>query len=177
MKSLLSAGFMLLLCTQAYAYTYACQWVERMADKKQYQFQALRIAAMLPPDSIPKDLSIDLVERHGSWFIYQTKAPWLELEQCSPLQKGDIQFMPVLLNRQRGHNAVVTGNFLLKVVRKHQLDQVIQRYGFKVITYLPRADSAMVDLREVASYDEFIETLDKDKDVHLLAPILSEPRR
>lgn len=175
MKWLLLA--LTVLSMQAQAYTQPCQWVERMANKKEYQAKPLRLAVMKAPDELPARFGLELLERHGSWFIYQTPEPWYEVNQCAPVKREQMIFMPVLLNRQTGHNAVVTGNFLLKVVRKHQLDEVIARYGFKVITYMPRADSVMVDLRSVSSYDDLIERLDQDKDVHLLAPILAEPRR
>ena len=167
---------LIVLSTQANAFTYACQWVERMANKKEYKVQPHRVAVMKAPDELDSAWQLTMLERHGSWFIYQTPTAWYGVNECAPIHKESQTFMPVLLNRQTGRNAVITGNFLLKVHRAPQLQQVIDRYGFKVITFLPRPDSVMVDLRSVDSYDALIETMDIDKDVQLLAPILAEPR-
>lgn len=166
---------MVSVSTPCFAYTQACQLVQKMAGVDNYQLQPNRIATMNPPDSLPAGVNLPLLERHGSWFVYQTAQPWYSKTECAPLMKHDKQWMPVLLNRQTGHNAVLTGSFLLKVYRAADLDKVIQRYHLKRITYLPKAGSAIVDVLPIDSYDELILQLDIDKDVQLLAPIMSEP--
>lgn len=166
-----------LFCAQASAYTQACQLVQKMAGVENYQLQPNRMATMNPPESLPAGLNLPLLERHGSWFVYQTSEAWYGRHACAPIEKQGLQWMPVMLNRHTGRNAVLNGTFLLKVYRARDLQKVIQHYGLKLVTYLPKSDSAIVDVLPIASYDELILKLDIDKDVQLLAPIMSEPRK
>jgi len=161
---------------QVLAYTQACQLVQKMAGFESYKLQPLRIAAMKAPEDLPAGMKMPLLERHGGWYVYQTSEPWYGTQQCAPLIKQSVEFMPVMLNRQTGHNAVLTGSFILKVHRAHDLDKVIERYDVTLVTYLPKSDSAIVDVRPIDSYDELILKMDIDKDVQLLAPLFSEPR-
>lgn len=179
MKKRFKWGLLILLfgsSNSLWAYTQPCQLVNQMAGMEDYQTKPMRLATMTPPDELSRKFELPLLERHGSWFIYQTPQAWYGKEQCAPLVKNGVEFMPVLLNRHTGHNAVLTGTFLLKVYRSRHLKPVIERYGLKLITYLPKSDSAIVDVRPVDSYDKLIERLDIDRDVQLIAPIFSEPR-
>lgn len=161
---------------QVFAYTQPCQLVQKMAGFESYKLQPLRVASMKAPEDLPAGIKLTLLERHGAWYVYQTPEPWYGTQECAPLKKQSIEFMPVMLNRQTGHNAVLTGSFILKVHRARDLETVIERYGVSLVTYLPKADSAIVDVRPIKSYDELILRMDIDKDVQLLAPLFSEPR-
>lgn len=162
--------------SQVLAYTQPCQLVQKMAGFESYQLQPLRMAAMKAPEDLPAGMKLPLLERHGAWYVYQTPEPWYGTQECAPLMKKGIEFMPIMLNRETGHNAVLTGSFIVKVHRARDLDKVIERYGVTLVTYLPKADSAIVDVRPIKSYDELILKMDIDKDVQLLAPLFSEPR-
>ncbi|WP_319380140.1 hypothetical protein [Thiomicrorhabdus sp.] len=179
----LSLGLGLMSFTQnSWAWTEPCQLVRQMADSRIYQLQTDRVAVMQPEEKLDPEWRLQLVERHGAWYIYQTPtlAPWFAKDSCAPVERifkeRHIEFMPVLLNRQTGHNAVVTGAFVLKTYRAADIDKVIERYGFKLLTSLPRSNAVIVDVKPTASYDALIETLDRDKDVDLVAPLFSEPR-
>ena len=173
----LSAFLITVLPKTAFAYTQACQLVNKMAGIDAYQRKPLRVASMTPPDKLPKALQfMPLLDRHGSWFIYQTNEPWYSKTECAPLMREGVDFMPVLLNKKTGRNAVLTGTFLLKVFKSRDLKPVIERYDIRLITLMPKADTAIVDVRPTDSYDELILKMDIDKDVQLLAPVFSEPR-
>jgi len=161
----------------AYAYTQPCQLVQKMAGFEAYQLQPLRVAAMMAPEDLPAGLDVTFLQRHGGWYVYQTPSAWYSKQQCAPMRKQAVEFMPVMLNRATGHNAVLTGSFILKVHRARDLRKVIDRYKVQLVTFLPKADSAIVDVRPIESYDELILEMDIDKDVQLLAPLFSEPRR
>ncbi|MBN2648017.1 MAG: hypothetical protein JXR44_09555 [Thiotrichales bacterium] len=169
-----------LFSATAHAYLLPCQLVTQMAGSHIYQAKLDRVGSMLAPDELPAQWNLSLLERHGGWFIYQTPQVWFERQTCGPLTKrlengAGYGFMPVLLNQKTGHNAVLTGTFVLKTYRPEHLSGVIERYGFKLLTMLPKQDSAIVDVKPLASYDDMIEVLDKDRDVDLIAPLLSEP--
>lgn len=170
-----------LISSQASAYSEPCQLVAQMVDSKMYKQQPQRMASMASPDSFPAEIGLTILESHGAWHIYQTPTVWMGKENCAPLTKtfGDkpYLFMPVLLNKASGHNAVITGTFIVKVFRKQHWDRVIQKYGFKVLSPLPSPKSMIVDVKPTDSYDLLIRRLDKDKDVVLALPLLSEPRR
>lgn len=163
--------------SEARAYSQPCQLVQKMAGFEAYQLQPLRLAAMRAPEDLPAGMDLVLLERHGAWYVYQTPTAWYSTEQCAPLSRQSVEFMPVMLNRATGRNAVLTGSFVLKVHRARDLQSVIDRYRVKLVTFLPKADSAIVDVRPIDSYDELILRMDIDKDVQLLAPLFSEPRR
>lgn len=165
------------MVSQVQAYSQPCQLVQKMAGVEAYQLQPQRVAAMLPPEKLPAGMDLPLLERHGAWFVYQTPMPWYQTQQCAPLQKQGVEFMPVMLNRATGHNAVLTGTFILKVHRAKDLQAVIAKYQLKLVTLMPKADSAIVNVRPIDSYDELILKMGIDKDVQILAPLFSEPRR
>ena len=170
-----------LISGQVSAYSEPCQLVAQMVDSKLYKQQPQRMASMASPGSFSAEIGLTLLESHGAWHIYQTPAVWMGKEQCAPLTKtfGEKRFlfMPVLLNKESGHNAVITGTFIVKVYRKQHWDRVIQKYGFKVLSPLPSPKAMIVDVKPTDSYDLLIRRLDKDKDVVLALPLLSEPRR
>ena len=85
--------------------------------------------------------------------------------------------MPVLLNKMTGSNAVITGAFIVKTYRTRDLEKVMQRYGFKALSPLTNPQSMIVDVKPTKSYDLLIRALDRDKDVELALPLLSEPRK
>lgn len=165
---------------QAFAYSEACQLVAQMAGNKEYQAKPMRLASMARPEAMDKKWGLLELERHGAWFIYKTPQAWINKEQCAPVNKAfdgkTIQFMPVLLNKLTGHNAVVTGTFILKVYRKQHWDRVMQRYALKMLSPLPSPKARIVDVKPTQSYDLLIREFDRDKDVIVAFPLLSEPR-
>jgi len=165
---------------QAWSYAEACQLVAQMAGNQEYQQKPGRIAVMAAPETLPTAWKLNLLEKHGGWFIYQTPEPWFGKKSCAPVVKQvsgrSLQFMPVLLNKLSGHNAVITGTFIIKVYRKRNLDEVMQRYGFRMLSTLPNPKSLIVDSKPTESYDVLIKQLDLDRDVILALPLLSEPR-
>lgn len=173
---------LLLPSYQAWSYSEPCQLVAQMAGNKEYEQQPKRIASMTRPDNMPKEWQLSLLENHGAWFVYQTEVSWFTKERCAPIQKrvenhsSIVEFMPVLLNQKTGHNAVITGTFIIKTYRTRNLKEVIQRYQFKTLSPLPNPQSMIVDVKPTQSYDELIQALDRDKDVVLALPLLSEPR-
>ena len=181
-----SIGLLFLLMLQSYqAWSFAepCQLVAQMAgDKGEYKQQPLRIASMTTPNKMPIKWSLSLIENHGAWYVYQTPTTWFNKESCAPIKRSIatdntlIEFMPVLLNTRTGHNAVITGTFIIKTYRKSDLKKVMQHYHFKGLSPLPNPQSMIVDVKPTDSYDLLIETLDRDNDVILALPLLSEPR-
>lgn len=167
--------------TPAWGFSIPCQLVAQMAGNQEYQAKPLRIASMTPASDMPASLQLSHLESHGAWHIYQTPQPWMNKEQCAPMLKQaanrSIEFVPVLLNKSTGHNAVITGSFIIKVYRKTHWERVMQRYGFKLLSPLPSPKSRIVDVKPTDSYDLLIRELDRDKDVALGLPLLSEPRR
>ncbi|WP_321324789.1 hypothetical protein [Thiomicrorhabdus sp.] len=167
---------------QAWSFSEPCQLVAKMAGNNEYQQEPNRIASLNPPADIPKEWKLELLENHGAWYVYQTDKPWFTKENCAPLTKKSLKdnskvlFMPVLLNKKTGHNAVVTGTFIIKVYHKRDLPKVVKRYGFLPVSPLPNPESMIVEVRTTDSYDLLIQTLDRDKDVDLALPLLSEPR-
>jgi hypothetical protein len=176
-------GFVFLYSYQAWSYSEACQLVAQMAGNKEYKQQPFRVATMEQPEAIPKDWGLSLIEQHGAWSIYQTDQAWFTKQSCAPLVKKatnsnyKVEFIPVLLNKTTGSNAVITGTFIIKTYKTRDLEKVIQRYHFKMLSPLPNPQSAIVDVKPVESYDLLIRALDRDKDVALAMPLLSEPRR
>jgi hypothetical protein len=170
----------LLFASSAQAYLLPCQLVTQMAGSKVYEAKLQRIASMTAPQDMPSELNLELLERHGGWYIYYTPFSWFERQTCGPqiktIEDKQFQFMPVLLNKMTGMNAVLTGTFILKTYRPEHLEEVIKRYGFKMVTRLPKPNTAIIDVKPITSYDDMIEELDKDRDVDLVAPIMSEPR-
>lgn len=162
------------------AFSQACQLVAKMAGNEQYKQHSYRIATMSPPKRLPAEWNLSLVENHGAWFIYQTDHSWMSREQCAPMLrrhgKHNFQFMPVLLNKQTGHNAVITGSFIIEVYKKQAWNRVMKKYGFKMLSPLPSPKSMIVDVKPTRSYDFLIKNLDRDNDVTLALPLLSEPR-
>ncbi|GAB6069450.1 hypothetical protein JCM30760_05470 [Thiomicrorhabdus hydrogeniphila] len=167
---------------QAWSFSEPCQLVAEMAGNKEYKQEPNRIASLNTPADIPKQWNLDLLENHGAWYVYQADKPWFTKETCAPLIKksliddSNVLFMPVLLNKKTGHNAVVTGTFIIKVYHKRDLQKVVKRYGFLPVSPLPNPESMIVEVRTTDSYDLLIQTLDRDKDVKLALPLLSEPR-
>lgn len=166
--------------TSVQAYLLPCQLVTQMAGSQIYEAKLQRVAIMTAPQDLPSELNLELLQRHGGWYVYQTPVSWFEKQTCGPLIKTindkPLQFMPVLLNKMTGNNAVLTGTFILKTYRPEHLQEVINRYGYKLVTRLPKANAAIIDVKPIQSYDDMIEELDKDRDVDLIAPIMSEPR-
>lgn len=162
------------------AYNEPCQLVAQMAGNKEYKQQPYRMASMVSADEMPKALNLSHLETHGAWHVYQAQQPWMTKEQCAPVREfhGGLayDFVPVVLNKATGHNAVITGTFIIKVYRRNHVNRVLQRYGFKVLSPLPNPESFIVDVRPRNSYDQLIRDLDKDKDVRFALPVLSEPR-
>ncbi|MDX1352714.1 MAG: hypothetical protein R3254_06855, partial [Thiomicrorhabdus sp.] len=150
--------------------------------KDEYKQQPLRIASMTTPSNMPAQWQLSLLENHGAWYVYQTETSWFTKESCAPLTKkslldgSTVLFMPVLLNKNTGHNAVITGTFIIKTYRTRNLKDVMARYHFKPLSPLPNPQSMIVDVKPTNSYDLLIEALDRDKDVVLALPLLSEPR-
>ena len=168
---------------QAWSYSESCQLVAQMAGNQEYKQQPLRAATITHPSEIPAEWNLSLIEQHGAWSIFETNQAWFLKETCAPLTKRNeangrnIEFMPVLLNKMTGSNAVITGAFIVKTYRTRDLDKVMQRYGFKALSPLPNPQSMIVDVKPTKSYDLLIRALDRDKDVELALPLLSEPRK
>lgn len=168
---------------QAWSFSQPCQLVAEMAGNKEYNQEPNRVASLNPPTDMPKQWNLNLLENNGAWYVYQTDKPWFTKETCAPLTKksliddSNVLFMPVLLNKKTGHNAVVTGTFIIKVYHKRDLQKVVKRYGFLPVSPLPNPESMIVEVRTTDSYDLLIQTLDRDKDVKLALPLLSEPRK
>ncbi|WP_127471101.1 hypothetical protein [Thiomicrorhabdus aquaedulcis] len=177
-RTLLLAG--LLVSNQAWSFTQPCELVVKMADAKVYQAQPNRLASLLPLNKLPEEWQLTQLETHGAWFVYSTTHPDLSYTQCAPLSRlfnnKPYEFMPVFLNKQTGVNAVLTGTFIVKSYEADDLDKIVNRYGFKLLTRLPNPLTAIVDVLPQTSFDTLLETLDRDKDVQFAVPILSEPR-
>ena len=170
---------LMLVSTQAYSYGVACQLVAQVAGNKEYKAQPLRMASLVAPKDIPVAWQLSHLESHGAWHVYQAAQAWLTKEQCAPLNKlhfgKSIEFVPVILNQRTGHNAVITGSFIIQVYRKQHIPRIIERYQMKMLSPLPNPRSMIVDVGPVNSYDNLIKTLDLDKDVKLAIPIVMEP--
>lgn len=168
------------ITSSAHAYLLPCQLVTQMAGSKIYEAKLQRVASMTAPQDLPSEFNLELLERQGGWYVYHTPVSWFERQTCGPqlktFEQKRFQFMPVLLNKMTGRNAVLTGTFILKTHRAEHLQEVINRYGFKMVTRLPKANAAIIDVKPIQSYDDMIEELDKDRDVDLVAPIMHEPR-
>lgn len=184
-KTFYGLGLALLFASvnSAAAYSESCQLVAHMAGNKEYVQKPMRVASLLPAHQLPANLSLRLLQNHGAWYIYRTPEPWFDKENCAPLNvevtqgaSATLQFMPVLANLKTGNSAVVLGNFVIKVYREKHLQEVIDRYGFKTLSPLPNPESMIVDVKPTDSYDQLLLALDKDKDVELALPLLSEPR-
>lgn len=174
-------GWFALYSYQAWSFAEPCQLVAQMAGNNEYQQQPMRIASLNSAQQLPKQWNLQLLENHGAWYVYQTEKPWFSKEGCAPLTKkssldgSTVLFMPVLLNKKTGHNAVITGTFIIKTYRQRDLAKVLKRYHFMPMSPLPNPNSMIVDVKPTDSYDLLIQTLDRDKDVELALPLLSEP--
>lgn len=166
---------MILLSQSAQAYLVACQLVAETAGK-QYLAKPERFATITAPEDLPDAIKVTLIERNGMWFIYQADRDWFEREACAPRVVKGIETVPVILNQHSGRNAVVNGAYLIKTWKVEDVDKLIDRYRFSKVTQLPNRFTAIFDTKPQASYDELIEILDRDKDIQLFAPLLSEPR-
>lgn len=168
------------LLSNAMAFSEPCQLVAQMAGNKEYQQQPFRMASMTAESAMPKALQLTLLESHGAWHVYHSDTPWVAKEACAPITKHvagkTVEFSPVILNKKTGHNAVVTGSFIVKIYRKQHWQKIMQKYGFKMLSPLPNPKAQIVDVKPTASYDLLIRELDLDKDVSLALPLLSEPR-
>jgi hypothetical protein len=162
------------------AYTQPCELVAQLAGA-QYQVQPNRMATLQPPDlcQAKPQRAPALLQRNGAWFVYQSKQPWFKRDACAPFRQTvdgqTVTWVPVVLNRQTGVNAVVTSRFVIKVRKQRDLEVLSRRYGFNLITRLPNRFTAVFDVGEPASYDALLETLDRDRDVEYAVPIVSEP--
>ncbi len=169
-----------LFSTTASSFSEPCQLVAQMAGNKEYQQKPMRVASMKPLHAIPEVFGLRHLESHGAWHIYQTPQPWMLKEQCAPFRKSafgqTIWFSPVVLNKRTGHNAVITGSFIIKIYRKQHWNRVARKYGLTMLSPLPNPKSFIVDVKPTSSYDLLIKGLDLDKDVALGLPLLSEPR-
>ncbi|MDG6777328.1 hypothetical protein QCB44_01275 [Thiomicrorhabdus sp. zzn3] len=183
MKKSICSGLLaclsLFMLPSANAFNEACQLVAKMAGPA-YVIQENRVASFTPPDKMPEEFELTLLEQNGGWFVYQTQQAWFDKETCALLHKpsdqGRFDFAPVLLNQSTGSHAVVTSSFMIKTYRKQDIEKMAERYHFRLLTLLPSGSAAIFDVGEVASYDRMLETLDRDKDVQVAAPLLSEPR-
>ncbi len=168
------------LSLSAWAFAVPCQLVAQMADAKVYKAQPLRVATMQSDDRLIQALGLTHLETHGAWHVFQTPDAWFDKESCAPFVKSvagkKIEFSPVILNQLSGHNAVITGAFIIKIYRKQHWEKVLQRYALKTLSPLPSPKAMIVDVKPIKSYDLLIRALDKDKDVALALPLLSEPR-
>jgi hypothetical protein len=175
----LGFGILLLITSlSAQAFTEACQLVAQMAGPD-YQAKPKRFGSLTAPEDMPKSVEASFIERNGGWFIYQASKDWFDVDHCGPktqtVGSTTYEFVPVLLNRRSGSNAVVNGVFLIKTYREEHIGQIAERYGFKVVTPLPNRFTAVFDVKPQVSYDKLIETLDRDRDVEFAVPLLSEP--
>ncbi|MDG6773653.1 hypothetical protein QCB45_04860 [Thiomicrorhabdus sp. ZW0627] len=168
-----------ILPAKGFAFTQPCQLVAKMAGPA-YENQPKRIASFTQMKEMPEEWNLTLLEQNGGWFVYETDQSWFDKETCAPVKKWhnnqSIEFSPVLLNRSTGRNAVITPSFIVKTYQKSDIDKISARYGFKLLTMLPRGGSAIFDVSGVTSYDRMLEELDRDKDVQVAAPVLSEPQ-
>lgn len=160
------------------AFTEACQLVAQMAGPS-YDNKPNRFGSMQSPDEMPEGLNVQLVGRNGGWFIYQGDTAWFDVDHCAPIMNSvgshSIEMVPVLLNKETGHNAVINGIFLIKTYRQEHIDLIAKRYGFQKVSPLPNRFTAVFDVKPQTSYDHLIETLDRDRDIEFAAPLLSEP--
>lgn len=179
MKKLFLTSLIILLSPVAQAYTQACQLVAQMAGPA-YQPKPNRFGSLTSPQDMPKSVEVTFLEQNGVWFIYQSSQDWFEKETCAPktetIDTKTYEFLPVLLNKQTGQNAVINGIFLIKTYREKHIDMLESRYGFNKVSPLPNRFTAVFDVKPQASYDKLIETLDRDRDIDFAAPLLSEPR-
>ena len=176
--SLLILG--LLGATQARAYLYGCELVAQMAGPA-YEIRNQRVASLLIPEQLPSEFQLTLLEQNGGWFIYQADTEWFSKTTCAPIIKQDLsqkvyEFSPVLFNRQTGMNAVINGSFLIKTYKEADIDKIAEQYGFVKVTQLPNRFTAIFDVKPQTSYDELLQRLDRDKNIQVAAPLLSEPR-
>lgn len=167
-----------IMVPNAQAFTQACQLVAQMAGPD-YQAKPKRFGSLTAPEDMPKSVEASFIERNGGWFIYQASKDWFDVDHCGPKAQtvGSMtyEFVPVLLNRRTGSNAVVNGVFLIKTYREEHIEQIAERYGFKMVSSLPNRFTAVFDVKPQVSYDKLIETLDRDRDVEFAVPLLSEP--
>lgn len=178
MKRFLSVLVFLVVSSSVQAFTEACQLVAQMAGPD-YQAKPKRFGSLTAPEDMPKSVEASFIERNGGWFIYQASKDWFDVDHCGPkaqtVGSTTYEFVPVLLNRRSGSNAVVNGVFLIKTYREEHIGQIAERYGFKMVTPLPNRFTAVFDVKPQVSYDKLIETLDRDRDVEFAVPLLSEP--
>lgn len=164
---------------QTWAYTQSCQWVARMAGPA-YETSHQHVGSFAAPHTMPSELNLTFVERSGGWFIYETAESWFHKENCAPVAKTVKQtpwtFAPVLRNKRQAQYAVVTPSFMIKTHNKADIELMAERYGFRLLTRLPRGSSAIFDVSGVESYDRMLEELDRDKDIDYAAPVLAEKR-
>ncbi|MDR9498901.1 MAG: hypothetical protein RI556_06980 [Hydrogenovibrio sp.] len=179
-RACLWLGWMLVWPFSANAYTQPCELVAQLAGAP-YQVQPDRMATLQPPDlwQAQPQRAPALLQRNGAWFVYQSERPWFERDACAPFQQAvdgqTVTWVPVVLNRQTGVNAVVTSRFVIKVRKQRDLEVLSRRYGFNLITRLPNRFTAVFDVGQPASYDALLETLDRDQDIEYAVPIVSEP--
>lgn len=170
-----------LLSGQAWsAFSTPCKLVELAVGSEIYQTQPQRVASLLSPSQLPQAFELTLLERNGAWSTYQTPEVWFNKTNCAPLSKTfegrSYEFMPVLLNKQTGHNAVVIGSVILKVYRVEHIQAIVARYGFKLFTRLTNSRTVIVDVKPTDSYDRLFERLNNDRDIEFAVPLFSEPR-
>lgn len=177
-KKIIGLGLIGMMSLPVQAFTEACQLVAQMAGPS-YENKPNRFGSMQSPDEMPKALDAQLIGRNGGWFIYQGDTAWFDVDHCAPIIHSvgshSVEMVPVLLNKQSGHNAVINGIFLIKTYRQEHIDLIAERYGFQKVSPLPNRFTAVFDVKPQTSYDHLIETLDQDRDIEFAAPLLSEP--
>lgn len=174
-KKIIFVMLLTLVNHSANAYLQACQLVAEKAGKS-YQVKTLRFATVVAPEDLPKNLTANLLERNGMWFIYQAEDELFSKAECASQKKHGIEILPVLFNRSSGHNAVINGVFAIKTYREKDIHLVANKHNFRKITQLPNRFTAIFDVKPQSSYDALIEQLEDDKDIEKLVPLLSEPR-
>jgi len=175
MNKILITAVLLMATTSSNAYLQACQLVAEKAGKS-YQIKPNRFASIVSPEELPKSVPASLIERNGMWFIYQASDIQFEEQQCAPQKTNGIEIIPVIYNQTSGHNAVINGVFAIKTYNEKDIHLIADKYNVRKITQLPNRFTAIFDVKPQRSYDELIETLEKDKNIEKMIPLLSEPR-
>lgn len=167
-----------ILPIKGFAFTQPCERVAQIAGED-YEVRPNWFASLSAPADLLRGNTAGIVERNGAWYIYEVPVSPFKKEACAPklwdVGKKQAEIVPVLYNRVLGKSAVINGRFVIKVYRVRHLNQLAKRYEINKVSVLPNRFTAIFDVRPQNSYDLLIEQLDRDRDVELVAPVLSEP--
>ncbi len=177
---------LLLISNPSWAFLTACGVVAEKAGT-QYETKINLAASRVSPENMPESFNLTKIKKQGRWFIYQAENPWFDRDTCAKTELIDqkitnqgitkvYSFFPVIFNTRSANHAIVTGEFLIKVVDENRISELISQHGLVKIVQLSNPKMAVYQAPNETSYDILIEDLKLDANIEVFSLLLDEPR-